>query len=304
MNFVTKKKSNYKRSAKQKELAKETSANNSYDQGASSWFPGHMSKAMNRVRENLGRIDIVIEVRDARAPLLTSNKPFTDTIQEKPRLVVYNKTNLAKPEVTALWKEWLAKKNEHFIFINALDKKSATEVLQRSKEILNIGTKVKMVIIGLPNTGKSSIINMLSGRTASKVADKPGQTHKELWIKSNASLDILDTPGVMPPVLDSRRQALQLSALNTISERIMDKEDTACFIIENLLENNAEELKAHYKIENLTNDLVETLNQIAQKRGCIFKKNEYDYERVYKLVINDFRKGFFGPVSLEQPPKV
>jgi ribosome biogenesis GTPase A len=299
---VTTKKSNKKLSAKKKQSAKATSSSNTYNEGAAGWFPGHMSKAMNRVKENLGRIDIVIEVRDARAPQLTSNKPFTDTIQEKPRLVVYNKTNLAKPEVTALWKDWLSKQGEHFIFINALDKKSAIEVLQRSKEILNIGTKVKMVIIGLPNTGKSSIINILANRSASKVADKPGQTHKELWIRANGSLDILDTPGVMPPVLDSRKQALQLSALNTISERVMDKEDTACFIIEHLLKNNIEELKEHYKIENLTNDLVETLNQIAQNRGCIFKKNEYDYERVYKLVINDFRKGLFGPVSLEYPP--
>ena len=127
---MTKKKSNTKPSAKKKELAKATSANNSYNEAASGWFPGHMSKAMNRVRENLGRVDIVIEVRDARAPQLTSNKPFTDTIKGKPRLVVYNKTNLAKPEITALWREWLTKKKEHFIFINALDKKSATEVLQ------------------------------------------------------------------------------------------------------------------------------------------------------------------------------
>jgi ribosome biogenesis GTPase A len=300
---MTTKKSNKKRSAEKKESAKAISASNSYKESAVGWFPGHMEKTMNRVKEYLGDIDIIIEVRDARAPLLTSNKVFTDTLSGKHRLVVYNKANLAKPEITALWKKWLVNKNEHFIFINALDQNSTAAVLKRSKEILGIGTKLRMVIIGLPNTGKSSIINILSNRVASKVADKPGQTHKELWVKVNNSLEILDMPGVMPPVLDNRRQAVQLSALNTISERVIDNEDTACFIIEHLLMNNAEELKEHYKIESLDNELIGTLNQIAQKRGCLYKKNEYDYERVYKLVINDFKKGCFGPISLESPPE-
>lgn len=300
---MTTKKSTKKRSPEKKELAKAISASSAYKEEAAGWFPGHMSKTMNRVKENLRLVDIVIEVRDARAPLLTSNKPFTDTLKDKPRLVVYNKSNLANPEVTALWKEWLTNRDEHFIFINALDKNSAHEVLKRSKEILNTDTKVRMVVIGLPNTGKSSIINILSNRNASKVADKPGETHKELWVKVNSSLDILDMPGVMPPVLENRQQAVKLSALNTISERVMDNEDTACFIIEHLLINNSQQLKEHYKIENMSNDIVDILNQIAQNRGCLFKKNEYDYERVYKLIVHDFKKSCFGPVSLECPPE-
>lgn len=279
-----------------------TADSNSYNAVAAGWFPGHMSKAMNRIKENLRRVDIILEIRDARAPLITSNFTFTDTIKDKPRLVVFNKANLANPEITALWKNWLGKQNEHFVFVNALDKKSVNEIIQRSKDILKINTKLKMIIIGLPNTGKSTIINILSNRNASKVADKPGQTHKELWVKASGVLDILDTPGVMPPIMDSRKQALQLSALNAVSERVMDTEDTACFIIEHLLKNNKEQLKEHFKIENLTNDLVETLNQIAQNRGCLLNKNDYDYERVYKIVINDFRKGSFGPISLEHPP--
>jgi ribosome biogenesis GTPase A len=286
----------------------------SYNSANGNWFPGHMIKAMKKIKENVKLVDIVLEVRDARCPLATSNLTFTDKINEKPRLIVFNKTNLANPEVISLWKDWLNKEGENYIFINALDQKSVTDIIELAKKIVKKvfdqkfessmkNTKLKVMVIGLPNTGKSTVINTLSGRNASKVADKPGQTQKELWVSARADLDILDTPGVMPPTITDRKQALQLSAVNAISERVMDAEETSCYLIEFLLRNNFEQLKGHFKIENLTMDLVETLNQIAKVRGCILKQNEFDYERVYKVVINDFRKGCFGPVSFEYPPK-
>ena len=292
------------------ELTPEEEAFNSAN---ANWAPGHMTKAMNKIKENLSRVDIVLEVRDARAPLMTSNLTFTDKVKGKPRLIIFNKTNLARDEVITLWKKWLSKQGEKFIFVNALDKQSITQVIQVSMDLLkgrareaqtnlDPNTTVKMMIIGLPNTGKSTIINTLAGRSITKVADKPGQTQKELWVNVGPGLAILDTPGVLPPTIKNRRQALQLSALNAISERIMDPEGTACYLVEHLLKNNAEEVKAHFKMENLTHDLIDTLNEIAKARGCILKGHEYDYERVYQIVINDFRKGFFGPVSLEHPP--
>ena len=285
-----------------------------YSSVSANWFPGHMIKAMNKIRENLSRVDLVLEIRDARSPLVTSNTFFSDIIKEKPHLIVFNKENLAKPEIVLLWKKWLLEKDQNFIFTNALNKKSAIQIIQLSKNIMkkrdkriddfDQKNKMKMMVIGLPNTGKSTVINTLSNRNASKVADKPGQTQKELWVKATNELDILDTPGVMPPTINNRDQALQLSALNAISERVMDSEDTACFLLEYLLRNNIQELKDHFKIENSTSDLVETLNQIAQARGCLLNKKEYDYERVYQIIINDFRKGCFGPVSLELPPLI
>lgn len=301
-----------KSSKKKKESAELTPDENSYTSINGNWFPGHMIKAMNKIKENLKRVDIVLEIRDARGPLVTSNLDFTDKIKAKPRLIVFNKANLANSESVELWKEWLSKEGENYIFINALDKKSVTKIVQLSKNIVKENSqkendlvenaKFKMMIIGLPNTGKSTIINTLSNRTAVKVADKPGQTQVELWVNASSDLDILDTPGVLAPTITNRDQALRLSSLNAISERIMDAEDTACFLVEHLLKNNAEQFKEHFKIEKLSSDLVETLNQIAQMRGCILNKNSFDYDRVYKIVINDFRKGSFGPVSLEHPP--
>jgi ribosome biogenesis GTPase A len=279
------------KSPKKKKISVEiTPDETSYNSANGNWFPGHMIKAMNKIKENLSRVDIVLEVRDARSPLITSNLTFTDTIKDKPRLIVFNKANLAKTEIINLWKIWLSEKEEEYIFINALDKKSVNQIIQQSKSLLKRANseknilsqliKIKMMIIGLPNTGKSTIINRLSNRNASKVADKPGQTQKELWVQASDELDILDTPGVMPPTIKNREQALQLSALNAISERVMDAEETACYLVDHLTKNNAKEFKEHFKIEELSDDLVETLNQIAEVRGCILAKNEFDSERV------------------------
>jgi ribosome biogenesis GTPase A len=301
-----------KNSKKKKQSTELTPDENVYNSVSSNWFPGHMIKAMNKIKENLSKVDVLLEIRDARAPLVTSNTSFTDTIKHKSRLIVFNKANLANEEVISLWKDWLTKNDEKYIFINGLDKKSVARIIQRSKDIvrnskkekndLSETTKMRMMIIGLPNTGKSTIINTLANRNASKVADKPGQTQKELWVKASEELDILDTPGVLAPSINNKKEALQLSALNAISERIMDAEDTACFLVDHLSKYNTEEFKKHFKMDNLTNDLVDTLDQIAKMRGCILNKNEFDYERVYQIVINDFRKGCFGPVSLERPP--
>jgi len=304
-----------KKSSKKKKVSTAiTPEERAYQSGGANWFPGHMIKAMKKIKEDILKVDVIVEIRDARSPLVTSNLSFTDTIIERPRLIVFNKANLANAEAISLWKKWLDDKGENYIFSNALDKKSVADIVQLSKDIVKRNakktesdfiqtSKLKMMIIGLPNTGKSTIINSLSNRNASKVADKPGQTQKELWVNASPQLDILDTPGVLPPTIDNKEHALQLSALNAISERILDAEETACYLVEHLLKNNAKQVKAHFKIENLTNDLVETLNQIAIVRGCILKRNEYDYDRVYQVVINDFRKGCFGPVSLELPPK-
>lgn len=302
-----------KSSKKKKVSTQITPEEQSYNSASANWFPGHMIKAMNKIKENLRMVDIVLEIRDARSPLITSNLEFTDKIKQKPRLIVFNKANLARPDVLILWKDWLEKEGDNFIFINALDKGSVSKIVQLSKDIVKRRSdkseeersgraKLKMMIIGLPNTGKSTIINTLANRNASKVADKPGQTQKELWVNTTSDLDILDTPGIMPPTINNREQALQLSALNAISERIIDAEETACFLVEHLLKHNSEQVREHFKLETISTDLVETLNQIATARGCILKKNVFDYERVYKVVINDFRRGCFGPVSLELPP--
>ncbi len=279
------------------------------------WFPGHMNKAVKKIKERLKQVDIVLEIRDARSPLATGNKVINDSLGEKSRLIVLNKTNLADPEVIKLWQVWFEAQETPFVFINCFDKNSLLKITQNAKKIVKEKrlksnpdkeprSKLRMMIIGLPNTGKSTIINKLANRNATKVADKPGQTRLQLWVKVDNDLELLDTPGVMPPKIDKYEHGLWLAALNSIPEKIVNQEDSSCFVIEHLIKTNPEGFQTHYKIETLDTDLVGILNQIAKSRGCIKKKNEYDYDRVYKMILLDLRSGDLGPVSFGIPPKL
>lgn len=277
------------------------------------WFPGHMLKAMKKIKERIKAVDIVLEVRDARSPLITGNIPFMKEIGNKNHLIVLNKANLANPKTNELWDTWFASQPDPYIFIEGFDKKSLTLITDTCRKIIHENTlqsnpgavakeKLKLMIIGLPNTGKSTIINRLSNRDASKVADKPGQTQQQLWVKAAADLQILDTPGVLPPTIATEEHGLWLSALHAIPEKKIDPEDVACCIINYILKNNSDVFFETYKFETTDVDLVGCLNHIAKIRGCIKKGNEFDYDRVYKIVINDFRSGNLGRISFGSPP--
>jgi len=275
------------------------------------WFPGHMNKAMKKILDGLKKVDIVLEIRDARSPLTTGNKTLNEKMRGKSRLIVINKTNLAEPAVLELWKDWFEKQGEPHIFINCFDKGAMKKVVQLSKQVVDekrgvdrsAKAKLKMMIVGLPNTGKSTIINKLASRNATKVAAKPGQTQVQLWVRINDDLDLLDTPGVMTPMIDTYEQGVWLCALHAIPDKIVTPEIPACYIVEHMVKKRSTVFQEHYKIEEFKDDLILSLNQIAENRGCMQKKNEYDYERVYQLVLNDFRKGDLGPVSFGLPPK-
>lgn len=277
------------------------------------WFPGHMMKALRDIKSKIHQVDIVLEIRDARSPLATGNHALKKEIGGKSHLIVLNKENLARPEVIEKWKVWLEKEKTPFIFVNGLQKPELNNVIKYAKDIINqknqqsnpdagLLSKYKVMIVGLPNTGKSTIINRLAKRDASKVADKPGQTRQQLWVNAGPELDILDTPGVMPPKIATEEQALWLAALHAIPSNIIDDEDTACFIIRHLLKTNPEALKRHYKLEIIEKDLLSTLDGIAKVRGCLRQKGEYDYDRVYKLIIQDLRQGNLGLISFGNPP--
>jgi len=277
------------------------------------WFPGHMNKAIRQIKEALKKVDILLEVRDARSPLVTGNKAVLHAVGNKPRLIVINKTNLADPKIVELWKPWFKKQGVPFVFINCLNKSSLKQVTEAAKETVHQNilesnpdhvrkTKLRMMVIGLPNTGKSTIINRLANRNASKAADKPGQTRHQLWINVDKELEILDTPGVMPPKIDNFEQGLWLTALYAIPDTVIRKEIPACFLLEHFLKVKSEIFKEKYKFESFDYELMDALNQIGKARGCIRHKGEIDYERVYSIILHDFRSGDLGPVSFGIPP--
>jgi ribosome biogenesis GTPase A len=277
------------------------------------WFPGHMNKAVLDIKKKIKAVDIVIEVRDARAPLASGNKSNIESGTSKPYLVVLNKTNLTTPEVVSEWQQWFTKEEEHFLFINALDKnslKSITELARsivhknrlKSNDAIEKKMKVKIMVVGLPNTGKSTLINKLADRNATKAAATPGQTKMSLWVNVDEDTHILDTPGVMPPRLNQKVHALWLSAIHAIADHVVSPEDTACFLVNHFLQLKAQAFKDQYKFDSLDIDLVTACNHIGKVRGCLQKGGEYNYDKIYKIILQDFRKGVLGPTHFERPP--
>jgi ribosome biogenesis GTPase A len=284
-----------------------------YDYNRINWFPGHMNKAIKEIKKKIKLVDIILEVRDARTPLASGNKENYLSHGNKPYLIVINKSNLADPETVKLWENWFTEQKETFLFINALDEKSLLNIVKRSKQILHAHrlksnpkmrpkTKMKMMILGLPNTGKSTIINMLANRNASKVGAKPGQTKHQLWVKVDNDLDILDTPGVMPPNIKNQTHGMWLSAIHAIPDHIVPPENSACFIINHLLKLKSNAFKEHYDFESLDIDLVTACDHIGKRRGCLRSGGGFDYDHIYKIILNDFRIGALGLVSFGVPP--
>jgi ribosome biogenesis GTPase A len=303
----------YKKSKKDKDIDEELL--NSDLEKEIHWYPGHINKAIKEIKERIKMVNIILEIRDARSPLVTCGLSNALKLKGKSCLTLINKTDLADPKIVNLWKNWFKEQNKPFIFINCIDKNSLKKIVSTAKKIVhqkqlesNPGfvqkKKFRMMVIGLPNTGKSTLINKLATRNATKVANKPGQTRHQLWVNVDKELEILDTPGVMPPVIEKEEHGLWLSALHAIPDKVIGPEDTACYIVTHLLKIKSQLFIDRYKLNSENLDLIKSLEQIATTRGCLLKKNQYDFDRVYKIILSDFRSGKLGKISFGLPPKV
>lgn len=282
---------------------------------AFNWFPGHMLKAMREIKNKIKAVDIVLEIRDARVPLVTGNRELNEALRNKNRLILFNKANLSDPQEIEKWETWIKTQNINFMFLNCFDKPSIREVITRARsivedrrresnpDIVSNKEKLRMMILGLPNTGKSTIINQLVGKGITKVADKPGQTRVQQWITIDEELELLDTPGVLPPIVEKEEHGIWLSLIHAIPDDIVGEEDPACYLIKLLLKNKSEAFKERYKLETFDLTVDQALEAIAKTRGAIKQKGLPDLERVFKIVIHDFRQGDLGRVCFEAPPK-
>lgn len=278
------------------------------------WYPGHMAKAIREINKKLSLVDIVLEIRDARAPLASGNKTLDETLRQKNRLVLLNKVNLADPKAILQWDLWLKKSGFNYMFIDCFDKNTMKKVMSLARKIVDqkrkesnpgqtvFNKKIKLMLLGLPNTGKSTIINQLCGKNAVKTADKPGHTQSQQWIVVDNQFDLLDTPGVMPPKLAREEHGLWLSAINAIPDDVVGEELPAMFLIEYLKNSQSQIFKDRYKLESFDLSVDEIVQKIATVRGCLKQKGQPDFERVYKLVLADFRKGDLGKSCFGIPP--
>lgn len=276
------------------------------------WFPGHMAKAHKMIRENLKLVDVVIELLDARIPYSSANPVIKDIIADKPRIIALNKADLADPKVTEEWIEKFSKDGIQVVAIDSITGKGLktlirfVETLAKDKvnKLVSKGAAARAaraIILGIPNVGKSSLINRLRGASIAKTADKPGVTRTKQWIKINKNLDLLDTPGVLWPKFEDMNVGLKLAFTGAINDEVYDMEKVMNEFLKIICEHYPERLIERYKLFNeLPQDTIEILNMIGKKRGCLRSGGVVDKETVRRILLNEFRAGKLGKVSLDK----
>lgn len=273
------------------------------------WFPGHMNKALQEVEEKVKLVDVVIELLDARAPLSSVNEQLEKIIQNKKRLYVLSKPDLADPSQTDKWKQYFQKDGNLVLVLNLTDANSTKEI---SKAINTLGKEkwekqkakgmkpqpIRTMILGIPNVGKSSLINRIAKRSAAGVQNKPGFTRGEQWIKVNNDYLLLDTPGILPMNYEDQRKATNLALLGAIREDILPKSDLVNSLLKILKAKYPNSLQNRYGINEIT-DREEVLKAISERRGIISNKGEMDITKCENLLLKEFKDGLLGRMTLE-----
>lgn len=273
------------------------------------WYPGHMAKTKREISENLDLIDVVFEVIDARIPYSSKNKDIDAMIKNKKRVLIMTKIDMCDIINTNKWIKYYEEKGIKVIPVDLINKKNISEIFKVTEEVnkeLNDKRKekglkerkVRILILGIPNVGKSTLINTLVGKKATNVGNKPGITRHLEWIRINKDIELLDTPGILWPKLDDDTIAHNLAAMTAIKEEILDTEDIAIYIINTMLKLYKDSIVNRYNLTSY-NDVVEVLDMIGKKIGAV-RNNETDYEKVYSIILRDLREGYLGKVTFDR----
>lgn len=275
--------------------------------GNLNWYPGHMKKTKELITGNLKLVDAVIEVIDARIPLSSRNPIIDDLVSAKPRIITLNKSDLADPGQNAAWSRSLTAGATSAIAIDCRSGKgidrvlSSLEKLQKERDAERSRKRpIRLMIVGVPNVGKSSLINRLTGKKSAQTGNKPGVTRGKQWLTLKNGMQLLDTPGILWPKFEDQMVGLNLAFCGSIKDEIMDSETLAFELIRVLLKDYGDLLASRYKIEEISGDTLEAMDQIAKKRGFIFSGGRIDYERTARTVIDEFRSGKIGRITLER----
>ena len=279
------------------------------------WFPGHMAKTRREIGENLKNVDFVIELLDARIPKSSENPEISRICGDKPRLTLLSRAALADPKYSKEWKAYFAEKGRPCIFYDCITGEGFSEIMPAARALLAekieryrekgmAGRRLRAMIVGIPNVGKSSIINKLSGTKSAKVENRPGVTRQKQWIPTNAGFDLLDTPGVLWPKFDDQKIGENLAVTGAIKDDILDIETIAAILVGRLRELYPDKLTARYKLkegsldEEFTN--FDVLEKIGRARGFLVSGGEIDTERTAKILLEEFRNGKIGRMTLDR----
>jgi ribosome biogenesis GTPase A len=277
------------------------------------WFPGHMAKAKREVQEKLKLIDIVFELVDARIPMSSRNPMIDEILVNKPRIMLLNKADMADEEIT---KQWIAFFQKQHIKALAIDSQGGTgikQIVAAAKEMLKPkfekmmakGIKkpraMRALIVGIPNVGKSTLINRLAGKHIAKTGDKPGVTKAQQWIKVGKEMELLDTPGILWPKFEDEEVGLKLATTGAIKDTILNLQDVAVYALNFLKQHYPERLKERYSLAEIPEDIVALFDEIGRRRGCLMSGGLVDYDKVAELVLREIRTEKLGRLSFEKP---
>lgn len=277
------------------------------------WFPGHMAKTKRLIIEHLKAVDVAAELLDARIPLASANPMVEELLPGKPRIVILNKADLADPGMTKAWESYYKRKGVAAVSMscgNGKDKKkflrlikeAAGPMLEKWKRRGLKTRSVRIMILGIPNVGKSTLINFISGTAAARTANTPGHTRGKQWVRLSQGLDLLDTPGVLWPKFEDQVAALRLAATGAIAGDVFDADTVVPELMRVLARTAPDALRKKYGIEDAAADPQILLAQAGKRRGCILPGGAIDYARVQTMILNDFRSGKLGRITLDAVP--
>lgn len=272
------------------------------------WYPGHMAKTKREIKEKIDLIDIVFEVVDARIPYSSKNKEIEEMTKGKPRVIVMTKIDLCDNDKTNKWIKYYEDRDYIVIPIDLINNPNTKIIFDKIKPLVDEinnkrkskglkERKARILIMGVPNVGKSTLINRLVGRKATNVGNRPGVTKNLEWIRINEKVELLDTPGILWPKLDEEEVAYNLASMTAIKEEVLDSEDIAIYIIKKLLSDYPDNIINRYSLTKIE-DIVDILDEIGKKIGA-FRNSETDYDRVYKRVIKDLQDGYLGKITFD-----
>lgn len=278
------------------------------------WYPGHMTKAKRMMQENIKLIDLVIELVDARIPLSSRNPDIDELGKNKARLVLLNKADLAEDKWNDAWAEYFKKKGFSVVKVNSrkgggiksiqgVIREACAEKIERDRKRGILNRPVRAMVVGIPNVGKSTFINALAGKACAKTGNKPGVTKGKQWIRLNKQVELLDTPGILWPKFEDQEVGIKLAFIGSIKDEVLQTEELAAELIHFLRTAYPEVLADKYDIEMDEDDYV-VLNRIAKSRNCIVRGNELDTEKAALLLLDDFRNGKLGRLTLEYPQEI
>lgn len=309
---------------KRSEIDNKNDVEKSFSKVTINWYPGHMAKTKKQIIEDLKLIDVIVEILDARIPISSVNPDIRKYIKDKKKVIVLNKCDLASEEENRKWIRNFQKQDIPAVLVDSNSGKGVQDVIKEIEKVYEqrkeeystkgrSGKSIRVMVLGIPNVGKSSFINRITKRTSANVGNKPGVTRQKQWIRVNENIELLDTPGVLWPKFENEETALKLAYTGTIKDDILEKTEIAYYLFKYLLENEMDKVIERYKLEKeeinqeLQNtdrmeneNILEIMHMIGKKRGAIVSGGQVDEEKVANILIEDFRSGKIGKITLEK----